>query len=458
MSTTYDVRVWKMQVRYSGRGKDRKPSRYVVRWMVGQERFDQSFTKEAQADSFRSDLMSASKKGEPFDTVTGRPVSWEAEPVAVAVPWFEFACGYVDVRWPDLSPGSRRNLANDLSAITAALLDDTRGVPEMRLLRSAMRVGFNPKRRAAEHPSETAEALRWLAEHTRPVGDLAEPDTMRALVTALDKKLDGQRAAPDTIRMRRTTLASALEYAAVEKHLLKANPTRTVKARKNRTGVRQVDKRAVPNPVQARTLLLAADDIAPRLKAFFALMYYAGLRPEEAANLRKDNLSLPEHGWGEIHLEKAAPEISGAWTDSGEPNEERQLKHREINESRTTPCPPELTDILHGHLRVFGTAPDGRLFWGKRDGGRLSSSVYGRVWAAARRAVFVPSVADSLLAARPYDLRHACVSTWLSAGVEPPRIAQWAGHSLRVLLEVYAKFLDAGETEALRKIQRRLGG
>jgi integrase len=31
----------------------------------------------------------------------------------------------------------------------------------------------------------------------------------------------------------------------------------------------------------------------PRLTAFFAVIYYTALRPEEAVNLRKDNVTLP---------------------------------------------------------------------------------------------------------------------------------------------------------------------
>lgn len=89
--------------------------------------------------------------------------------------------------------------------------------------------------------------------------------------------------------------------------------------------------------------------------------------------------------------------------------------------------------------------PDGRLFWGARNGGRISSSVYGRAWARARVATFTADVVNSPLAKRPYGLRHACVSTWLTAGVEATRVAEWAGHSVGVLMRVYAKFLDQGE-------------
>lgn len=53
------------------------------------------------------------------------------------------------------------------------------------------------------------------------------------------------------------------------------------------------------NPWQARTLLNYVKEMrhsGPHLVAFFALMYHAGLRPEEAAGLKKTNLSLPEKG------------------------------------------------------------------------------------------------------------------------------------------------------------------
>ncbi len=59
-------------------------------------------------------------------------------------------------------------------------------------------------------------------------------------------------------------------------------------------------------------------------------------------------------------------------------------------------------------------------------------------------SVFPPDVAMSLLARRPYDLRHAAVSTWLNAGVPPTDVAEWAGQSVEILLRVYAKCLDGG--------------
>lgn len=61
-----------------------------------------------------------------------------------------------------------------------------------------------------------------------------------------------------------------------------------------------------------------------------------------------------------------------------------------------------------------------------------------------------------MLAKRPYDLRHAAVSTWLSSGVEPQLVAERAGHSVAVLFQMYAKFLKDGDEAANAKISARL--
>lgn len=50
----------------------------------------------------------------------------------------------------------------------------------------------------------------------------------------------------------------------------------------------------------------------------------------------------------------------------------------------------------------------------------------------------------------PYDLRHAGVSLWLNAGVPAPEVAERAGHSVDVLLKVYAKCID-GQTDVVNQ-------
>lgn len=82
---------------------------------------------------------------------------------------------------------------------------------------------------------------------------------------------------------------------------------------------------------------------------------------------------------------------------------------------------------------------------------------YTRVWRAARKLALTSTAQRSPLAARPYDLRHAAVSLWLTGAMEPPRVAEWAGHSVSVLYEVYAAFLDGGDEAARKKVEAALG-
>jgi hypothetical protein len=67
-----------------------------------------------------------------------------------------------------------------------------------------------------------------------------------------------------------------------------------------------------------------------------------------------------------------------------------------------------------------------------------------RAWRRARKEIFTDTIHASPLAKRPYDLRHAAVSTWLNGGVPPTEVAELAGQSVEVLLRIYAKCLDGG--------------
>jgi len=116
------------------------------------------------------------------------------------------------------------------------------------------------------------------------------------------------------------------------------------------------------------------------LVAFFAVMYYSALRPGKALNLRKTNLLLPDASWGELLFDQSCPSVGMAWSDSGTRREQRQLKHRAKGDTRSAPCPPELTQLLHDHLSRHGTDSEGRLFRGVRSGRKLEESTYHRVW------------------------------------------------------------------------------
>lgn len=53
-------------------------------------------------------------------------------------------------------------------------------------------------------------------------------------------------------------------------------------------------------------------------------------------------------------------------------------------------------------------------------------------------------------------LQITYVSTWLNAGVPAPQVAEWAGHSVHVLMRVYAKCIYGQEEAARRRIEAAL--
>jgi integrase len=118
------------------------------------------------------------------------------------------------------------------------------------------------------------------------------------------------------------------------------------------------------------------------------------------------------------------------------------------------PISPELVVILRAHLKEFGTAGNGRLFSGAR-GEVVPAITYGRVWHRARALAFTPEVCASPQGKTPYALRPA-VSTWLNGGVPATQVAKWAGHSVEVLLKVYAKCLDRHDRTARNRLREAL--
>lgn len=451
MTTTYNVRINQTEVVAGVRGNS-----YKVRWTVDGRRWKEPFKSAALAESFRSELVAASRKGLAFDTKTGRPIVG-VEAVKIES-WYVFACSYVDMKWPDSAGKSRMGIAETLATVTPVLAEG-RGRPSEDEMRAALYGwAFNSRARAnGNPPAEVADAIRWLERNTARVSELTKPEVMRSVLARIGRKLDGGLAAPSTVGRKRAVFHNAMEYA-VERELLAQNPLSTLKTKKSRV-VEVVDKRVVVSHGQAVKLLGSVREqgqTGQHLVAFFGLMYYAALRPAEAAALGKSDLTIPEHGWGELYLPRSEPTTGAAWGDSGKRRDRRGLKHRPRGEVRVVPCAPPLTELLHQHITEFGTGADGRLIRGVR-GDDLSDSTYGRVWQKAREAALTPAEVTSPLARRPYDLRHAAVSTWLNGGVPPTQVAEWAGHSVAVLLRVYAKCI-AGQGDAARdQIGRALG-
>lgn len=455
--STYDVRIWAIR---EHKGRDRKTGKerktYRVRWKVAGKEFGKSVQTRAMAESFRSRLVVAQREGTAFDEASGLP-----EPMARELnsrTWYELATAFVDMKWARAAATQRKSIADALTTVTPALLSATRGAPADADIRRALYSwAFNKaQREAGEPPADLAPVIKWLSTHTLPLTEVANAAVIRKALDLLATRLDGGPAAANTVARKRAVFYSALKYA-VELRYLDAHPMDFVQWRAPRN-VEEIDRKVVVNPTQARALLAAVREKDPALDGFFACMYFAALRPSEVIHLRNDECELPERGWGWLHLSGSTQHVGEEWSDTGEMREDRELKHRAKSATRDVPACPELVRILRRHRAEYCRTPDGRMFNGPGAGlVPVSKSTYLRAWRQARQKALTTAQQRSPLARRPYDLRHAAVSLWLNAGVPATQVAQWAGHSVHVLLKVYASCIDGQDEAARKRIEGALG-
>ncbi|ABL80107.1 MULTISPECIES: site-specific integrase [unclassified Nocardioides] len=458
METSFDVRIYAVLPYRGARG-----TTYAVRWQVQGRRFRRTFTTRKLADAFRAQLKVAAQAGQSFVVDNGLPLSMQEQ--APERTWMQHAMAYVDVKWAHASARHRRGIAEALTDVTIATMPEAGGRPPVaRMRRVLFRWAFNTAARSTSLDDEHAAALAWLTRHSPPLVAFSSSATLRQALDRIALRQDGRPAAASTVTRKRATLHNVLEYA-VEVEAFPSNPLHRVRWRPPRT-TEVVDRRVVVNPTQARALLDAVQTASPALTAYFASLYYAGLRPGEAIELRREDLQLPMSGWGQILLSRSHQRAGAAWTDTATAGEVRGLKHRGREDTRPVPAHPDLVATLTRHLETFPTGAQGHLFAARtgRAGTPLSppyhslvsaKTIY-RVWAAARRNALTRQQADSVLARRPYDLRHACLSTWLNAGVPPARVAEWAGHSVDVLLRIYANCVEGDDKIALTRISEEL--
>lgn len=455
MDPSYDVRIWTVRS-YEGK----KRTTYRLRWYVAERSFTESFATNALAEAFRAKLVTATREGFAFDTQAGLPEHMmPKKPVIKGPTVYEHLIEYAEMKWPRLAANSRSGVAETLATVAPALTNDLPGRPAAVLLRRALyRYAFNFGKGQDKPSQDISDALTWIATASIPLKDLADACVVRKALDVLSMKMDGSTAAAKSVTRKRAVFYNALGYA-VELNRLAANPIDQVSWKAPKT-TEIIDRRVVVNPTQARALLdavRAQGRYGEKLAAFFALMYFAALRPSEAKSLREDQCDLPETGWGTLYLAKTSPRAGAAWTDDGKPHDERGLKHRAADEVRPVPACPELVAFLREHIAMFPPKNGGPLFVAAR-GGVVNDSIYTMVWRNARFDALTARQFTSPMAKRPYDLRHAAVSTWLNAGVPPTQIAEWAGHSVEVLLRVYAKCIDGQDDVSRRRIEDALGG
>lgn len=457
--TTYRVAVWSV-VKHSRRRS------YGVRWKTDGREHSEWYATKALADSFRSDLLRAQRAGEAFEIESGFLVSLARRRNARTL--LEVATSYVDWLWASgAPPNTRKGAVTNLAAIVPLFVRPVDHPPDLRAAQRVLSTRLlPPPRRDGPTGAEDTAVGSWLGRASRPLSDLADDLMASELLTAIGRTVDGRQVTTSTWDKRRAVLHRAVEFAR-SSGWIGTNPLTGRRHLSHASAVQTVDPRVVVNPVQARQLLAAVTYVGARrrqdrergrrLHAFFACLYYAGLRPGEAQGLRAEDCALPSSGWGEVLLAGSRPDVSGSHYRTRGQQRRRPLKRRAPEDVRPVPIPPVLVSVLREHIAEFGTARDGRLFHGVSTGENVPASVYTRVWEQAREIGLSPVQVASPLARRPYDLRHAALSSWLAAGVPPTDVAERAGNSVKVLLTVYAKCLDGQRSTYNERIGALLG-
>jgi integrase len=471
-STSYDVRFWKIEIR----PKRRAP--YRVRWVVAGRTCTESFVKKPLADAFRAQLIAASTKGEAFDVETGLPVSLIRKRTDVS--FLAHCREYMEYAWNNAAAKSRVSILETLARVIPVVTRNLSGAPDPAVLRKALWKHLNQGEHAGSLAESETRALAWLEKASQPVSSFKDESVVCDVLDALAINLNGKRAAPEYFSRRRRVLHRVLGYA-VRKKRLESNPVSMNNLPESWTPPESpdevVDPRCVGTPALIADMLTACSYIGnkqgPRFVAFFACMYYAMMRPSEVAALVRDGCHLPNEGWGHLTFADASPAVGRAFTDDGQVHEHRGLKGRTKGRpnpdprarkpSRRVPIPPELVALLRLHIDTFGVAPDGRLFRSE-NGNPLQPSTWWQVWQKVRALGLTPALVATPLLRRPYDLRHSGVTWRLNSGVPPAEVAAWAGHSVEMLMRVYAKCMSGLEDvwisrmdQALR-IEDRAGG
>jgi hypothetical protein len=237
---TYDVRIWAIRVRKG------RPKPYQVRWKAGTAVFAKSFATRALADSFRSGLVQATRRGEAFNTVTGLPETHTRDQAAVT--WYRHGLDYIDMKWPAAAGKSRISAVETLTAVTPVLVKSDHGMPDQAVLRSALRRwAFNPAHRDDAMPPEIRAALSWVRRASLPITALEDDKLVRHVLDALALKLDGTAASPDYLGRRRRVLYNILKYA-VRENRLSENPLDSTEWEPADTSVEEINPRVVASP------------------------------------------------------------------------------------------------------------------------------------------------------------------------------------------------------------------
>ena len=415
--------------------------RYRVRWRVdGRDRM-RRFKLKAEAERYRSMLLVAVGEGVRFDRVSGLPETWQKSTDT----WWSWSREWLGLKWGNWAGHSRRSSAETLALITPYLVRP--GAPTApRELRSwLLGYGYLPGAEMIDGVERS-----WLDRFSLPLVEL-RPGNLEPALVAVTTRLDGQATAATVSSRRRNTVKSVLT-AAVRRDLIKVNPMDRLEWKAPKRS-EEIDVSVLPSLVDVDQVVRHVSSLTTpgaRYGAFFAVMGMAGLRPSEVAAMRVADLDLPDEGWGLVMLRGAIATPGARYTASAEAREHKGLKHRSSSSVRAVPLPPDLVMILRAHLQRW-PARSGLVFTNRR-GDPVAPGNYGRVWTRETGRLWPKG--HPLAETEPYDLRHTAATLMIRAGVPLPEVARRLGHSVEILLRVYAGVFEDERNRSNEAIER----
>jgi integrase len=425
-SSAHRQRVQVFSIGAPPKGTPTDKRRHRVKWRIDGRDRTRAFKTKVEADRFRTALLVAVKAGDRFDDATGEPISWTSQ-----VPtWFEWSRQWLELKWPQWAGTSRRSAVETLISVAPLMVRTGAPNPPDDLV---------PWLRADGYPASSPEVHPWLHRWSTPLDAITPADLEQVLVT-ITTRLDGKPTAASVSRRRRNVVGAVLR-AAVRRDFIERNPIDRVEWR---TPARDmtVDVATVPSTADVLRLVDHVASLRPdtaRYAALFACIGLAGMRPSEAISLRRRDLDLPEAGWGHARVGSATTDVGARYTDDGQRTERKGLKHRASGAVRDVPLPPPLVERLRHHCDRWQLETADALFTTK-EGSPMTPSGYWAIWQRARSVVWGDDPA--LATATAYDLRHSAATMMLRAGAPPAEVALRLGHSIDVLLRVYAGVLS----------------
>lgn len=195
-------------------------------------------------------------------------------------------------------------------------------------------------------------------------------------------------------------------------------------------------------------LLRLEDAMPPRWAVIVPFIADVGLRIGEVAGLRWEDVDTES---GRVRVRRTYVEVQGRGMFAAP---KTRAGRRVV---------PMLTPEIGSRIERLRSAPIDLVFRGAKGGPLRPHAWRARVWRPAVEAARLASPLPT-----PHTLRHTAVAHWIAAGVEPYKLAVFAGHaSVSTLYRVYGHLLETDASServalaALRseaRTRRKAGG